>query len=90
MQILSTLIGADGGTASVMGHDLLNEADAVREVIGSQVSSPRWTRCLLARRTCCSWADCCTCGPQSGITSVGASAPAWDRLAEIGKRKPRA
>src|SRR5712691_10158504 len=34
VQILSTLIGADGGTASVMGHDLLNEADAVREVIG--------------------------------------------------------
>jgi len=34
VKILSTLIPADAGTASVMGHDLGAEADAVRAVIG--------------------------------------------------------
>src|SRR6266852_6199476 len=34
VQILSTLIPADSGTASVMGHDLRGEAGAVRAVIG--------------------------------------------------------
>src|SRR5580704_11199158 len=34
VKILSTLISADAGTASVMGHDLGAEADAVRAVIG--------------------------------------------------------
>jgi ABC-2 type transport system ATP-binding protein len=34
VQILSTLIAADAGTASVLGHDLSAGADAVRAVIG--------------------------------------------------------
>jgi len=34
VQILSTLIGADGGDASVAGHDVAREPDAVRDVIG--------------------------------------------------------
>ncbi|MCO1598889.1 ATP-binding cassette domain-containing protein [Micromonospora sp. RHAY321] len=34
VQILSTLIGADGGEARVGGHDLTREPDAVRELIG--------------------------------------------------------
>ena len=34
VQILSTLIPADAGSAHVMGHDLRGEADAVRTVIG--------------------------------------------------------
>jgi ABC-2 type transport system ATP-binding protein len=34
VQILSTLIGADGGDASVAGHDVACEPDAVRDVIG--------------------------------------------------------
>jgi ABC-2 type transport system ATP-binding protein len=34
VQILSTLIPADAGTASIMGHDLRTEAGAVRAVIG--------------------------------------------------------
>jgi ABC-2 type transport system ATP-binding protein len=34
VQILSTLIPADAGTASVMGYDLRGEAGAVRSVIG--------------------------------------------------------
>jgi len=34
VKILSTLIPADAGTASIMGHDLRREAGAVRAVIG--------------------------------------------------------
>src|SRR5258708_12520654 len=34
VRILSTLIPADAGTATVMGHDLRGEAGAVRGVIG--------------------------------------------------------
>jgi ABC-2 type transport system ATP-binding protein len=34
VQILSTLIGADAGTVRVAGHDLADEADAVRATIG--------------------------------------------------------
>jgi ABC-2 type transport system ATP-binding protein len=34
VQILSTLIGADGGEVHVAGHDLAQEPDAVRDVIG--------------------------------------------------------
>ncbi|MEY9870571.1 ABC-2 type transport system ATP-binding protein [Streptacidiphilus sp. MAP12-33] len=34
VQILSTLISADGGSARILGHDLTGEADAVRAGIG--------------------------------------------------------
>ncbi|WP_067972693.1 ATP-binding cassette domain-containing protein [Nocardiopsis trehalosi] len=34
VKILSTLIGADGGRASVLGHDLARDPDAVRAAIG--------------------------------------------------------
>ena len=34
VQILSTLIGADGGQVSVAGHDVAKDPDAVRAVIG--------------------------------------------------------
>jgi ABC-2 type transport system ATP-binding protein len=34
VKILSTLIPADAGTASVVGHDVRRDADAVRKVIG--------------------------------------------------------
>src|ERR1700704_4887183 len=34
VQILSTLIGADGGEMRVAGHDLAREPDAVRAAIG--------------------------------------------------------
>ncbi|GAA3862054.1 daunorubicin resistance protein DrrA family ABC transporter ATP-binding protein [Saccharothrix violaceirubra] len=34
VRILSTLIRADGGTASVAGHDVTTDADAVRRAIG--------------------------------------------------------
>src|SRR3990170_1815914 len=34
VQILSTLIAADSGDASILGHDLTREPDAVRALIG--------------------------------------------------------
>ena len=34
VQILSTLINADGGSARILGHDLTQDPDAVRELIG--------------------------------------------------------
>ncbi|HEX2361795.1 MAG TPA: ATP-binding cassette domain-containing protein [Jiangellaceae bacterium] len=34
VHILSTLIEADGGTVRILGHDVVHEADSVREVIG--------------------------------------------------------
>src|SRR5215467_4103350 len=34
VQVLSTLISADGGTARVAGHDLAREPNAVRAAIG--------------------------------------------------------
>ncbi len=34
VQILSTLIGANGGEARVAGHDLVREPEAVRAAIG--------------------------------------------------------
>jgi ABC-2 type transport system ATP-binding protein len=45
VRVLSTLLPADAGTASVMGHDLRGEAGAVRRVIGVTGSSRRSTTC---------------------------------------------
>ena len=39
VQILSTLIGADGGDASIAGHDVAREPDAVRDGVTGQFSA---------------------------------------------------
>ena len=44
VQILSTLIHADGGHATLAGYDLNREPARVREVIGV-TSTRRWTSC---------------------------------------------
>src|SRR5256714_12047107 len=46
VQILSTLIGADGGQVRVAGHDLAREPEAVRAAIGvtGQFSAERQPR----------------------------------------------
>jgi ABC-2 type transport system ATP-binding protein len=43
VQILSTLIGSDGGDVRVAGHDVTRDPDAVRDAT-IRASSPRWTR----------------------------------------------
>ncbi len=41
VKIISTILLPDGGTARVMGYDVVSEADAVREVIGLSLSVER-------------------------------------------------
>ena len=45
VNVLTTLTKADSGTVRVAGHDVAADARAVRAVIGSPVSSRRWTIC---------------------------------------------
>jgi len=61
VQILSTLIAADGGEMPVAGHDLAKDADAVRAAIGvtGQFSAVdnllTGTENLLLRADCTTW-----------------------------------
>jgi ABC-2 type transport system ATP-binding protein len=71
VQILSTLIGADGGDASVAGHDVAREPDAVRDVIGV-TGSPRGLP-LTGERTL-PRADLCHRAAEAGGWSPGSSA----------------
>jgi ABC-2 type transport system ATP-binding protein len=66
VQILSTLIPADAGTASIMGHDLRGEAGAVRAVIGVTGQFSAVDNLLTGEETCSSWAACCMCRRPSG------------------------
>ena len=67
VQILSTLLSADGGDAQVGGHDLARDPNLVRAVIG--VTGPS-TACSPARRTCRSWRTCATsANPRVASTS---------------------
>ena len=45
VNVLTTLMKADGGTVRVAGHDVATEARAVRAVIGVTGRSRRWTIC---------------------------------------------
>ncbi len=51
VQILSTLIRADGGEVRVAGHDVAREPDAVRHAIGVTGQFSRSTTSSPARRT---------------------------------------
>ena len=53
VQILSTLINADGGELRVAGHDLAADPTRFAPRSGSLVSSPPSTTCSPAPRTCC-------------------------------------
>ena len=52
VQILSTLIRANGGQALVAGRDLVRDRDAVRGTIGVTGQVSAWTTCSAARRSC--------------------------------------
>ena len=57
MQILSTLIPADGGDVRVAGHDVDREPDAVRAAIGVTGQFSAVDGLLTGGRTCCLMAD---------------------------------
>ena len=44
IRMLATLLAPDGGSAQVLGHDIVTEADAVRGRSASPASSRPWTR----------------------------------------------
>jgi ABC-2 type transport system ATP-binding protein len=52
VQVLSTLIGADGGQARVAGHDLPATRTRSARRSASPARAPRPTTCSAARRTC--------------------------------------
>ena len=52
IQILSTLLPADGGEARVAGHDVSKEPDAVRAAIGVTGQFSAWTPSSPEKRTC--------------------------------------
>ena len=70
VQILSTLIAADGGTVQVGGHDVAREPDAVRAMIGVTGQFSALTGSSPAKRTCASWR---TCGTSEGARAVDVS-----------------
>jgi ABC-2 type transport system ATP-binding protein len=54
VQIMSTLVHADGGEVRVAGRDVAGDPAAVRATIGvTGQFSARSTTCSPARRTCC-------------------------------------
>ncbi len=58
IRMLTTLIRPDGGSARVLGHDLVTEADAVRAKVASPASSHRWMKTSPASRTWCCLRAC--------------------------------
>ena len=58
VQILSTLIPADGGTVQVAGHDLARNPTTCAARSASPASTRPSTSCSPARRTCSSWPTC--------------------------------
>ena len=63
VNILSTLIGADGGSARVAGHDVARSRTRCATRSASPASSRRSTTCSRARRTCGSWPISTTSAP---------------------------
>jgi len=44
IRILATLIAPDSGSARVLGHDIVEESDAVRSLVSLTGSSPQWMK----------------------------------------------
>jgi ABC-2 type transport system ATP-binding protein len=52
VNVLTTLMNADGGTVGVAGHDVATEAKAVRAAIGVTGQFAAVDELLTGRRTC--------------------------------------
>src|SRR5260221_8640425 len=75
VQILSTLIGADGGEARVAGHDLAREPDAVRAAIGVTGQFSAVDNLLTGEENLLLMADLHHLGPSEG--KLRAAAPPY-------------
>lgn len=60
VHILSTLVPAGGGEVLIVGHDVVREADAVRQAIGVTGQFSAVDDLLTGEETCCSWPTCTT------------------------------
>jgi ABC-2 type transport system ATP-binding protein len=77
VRILSTLLGFDGGTATIEGHDVVSEADRVREVIGLTGQSAAVDEMLTGRE------NLAMMGRLYRLTKASASARAQELLEEF-------
>jgi ABC-2 type transport system ATP-binding protein len=70
VQILSTLLPSDGGSARVGGHDVATEADQVRRLIGVTGQSTALDDLLTGRENLALMADLCRLGRDAGRRKV--------------------
>jgi ABC-2 type transport system ATP-binding protein len=85
VKILSTLIGADGGSARVAGHDVAAEPDAVRAAIGVTGQFSAVDNLLTGRENLALMADLFHLGRAAGRRRVGALLEQFDLVEAAGK-----
>ena len=87
VQILSTLIGADGGEVRVAGHDLARDPDAVRAAIGVTGQFSAVDNLLTGEENLLLMADLHHLGKREGRRRAAALLDQFD-LVEAGKKTP--
>jgi ABC-2 type transport system ATP-binding protein len=87
VQILSTLIGADGGEVRVAGHDLARDPDAVRAAIGVTGQFSAVDNLLTGQENLLLMADLHHLGKREGRRRAAELLDRFD-LAEVGKKTP--
>jgi ABC-2 type transport system ATP-binding protein len=87
VQILSTLIGADGGEVRVAGHDLARDPDAVRAAIGVTGQFSAVDNLLTGQENLLLMADLHHLGKREGRRRAAELLDRFD-LVEMGKKTP--
>ncbi|MFE9917103.1 ATP-binding cassette domain-containing protein [Micromonospora sp. NPDC005553] len=85
VQILSTLIDADGGNARVFGHDLTREPDAVRALIGVTGQFSAVDNLLTGRENLTLMADLCHLDRAAGRRRIADLLDQFDLTEAAGK-----
>ncbi|MGW0809208.1 ATP-binding cassette domain-containing protein [Nonomuraea sp. NPDC002799] len=85
VKILSTLIGADGGSARIAGHDLFTEPDAVRAAIGVTGQFSAVDNLLTGRENLIMMADLHHLGRQAGRRRTDQLLEQFDLVDAAGK-----
>ncbi|MEH0930200.1 ATP-binding cassette domain-containing protein [Micromonospora sp. CPCC 205558] len=85
VQILSTLIKADAGTARIIGHDLTHEPDAVRALIGVTGQFSAVDNLLTARENLTLMADLCHLDRAAGRRRIADLLDQFDLTEAAGK-----